>query len=64
MSAFLVVFFFGGTVVFFAAAAVAAAAESAAAFALPDALVVRCDLADELLAASDAPVETLALGGG
>jgi len=60
---FLVVFFFGGTVIIFAAVAVAVAAESATAFALADALAVHCNLADELLAASDAPVETLALGG-
>ena len=61
---FLVVFFFGGAVVFFAAAAAAAAVavESVAAFAF--ALAIRYGLMDKLLAASDAPVETLALGKG
>jgi len=42
----------------------AVAAESVAAFALAFALALCCGLADELLAASDAPVETLALGRG
>ena len=55
------VVFFGDTV-FFAAAAVAA--ESVDAFALANALAVRYGLADELLAASNAAVETLDLGGG
>jgi hypothetical protein len=35
-----------------------------AAFALADTLAVRYSLADKLLAASDATVETLDLGGG
>ena len=62
MGVFLVVYFFGGTVVFFVVAAVAV--ESVAAFALAFTLAVCYGLADELLAASDAPVETLALGRG
>ena len=61
-SAFLIIFFFSGTIVFFAAAA--AAVELAAAFALPNALAVYYGLADKLLVASNAPVETLALGRG
>jgi hypothetical protein len=60
--AFLVVFFFGSTVVFFTAAAAAVTAESAAAFALANALAVRYNLINKLLAASNAPVETLSGG--
>jgi hypothetical protein len=51
--------FFGDTIVFFAAAATAV--ELAAAFALADALAVRYNLVEKLLAASNAPVETPAL---
>jgi hypothetical protein len=44
--------------------AAAAAAELAAAFALPNALAVRYNLVDKLLAASNAPIKTLTLGRG
>ena len=59
--AYSFIFFFGSTVFFTATAVVA---ELVAAFALADALAIYYSLTDKLLAASNAAVETLNLGGG